>query len=188
MPTFFPVEMDYARNLLEDDPEAWERFFLKEVPFMEWVCTRTLERGGRPFTAQDVADDVAQALLRLLQGDRRLLRRFDGRARLSTYVGILARMASLERLRGEKRPPPALVRGGAAPGPVDELLVRERSDEVRSAMALLPGAERRAVEGFYDRGMTYLEIARDMGIAHGDVKALLASARERLGEMLKKNA
>ncbi len=176
-----------VQRLLADDPEAWRRFASDELQFMEWVCTRTLERSGLPFSVHDVADDVATALLRLLEKDRRLLRRFDGRARLSTYVGIVARSASLERLRSgrsaHRNPTP---REQEAPSPAEDLLRHETLQAVRQAMAALPGPERAALEAFYDRGLTYARIAETLGVPAAEVKALLASAKAHLGVLLGK--
>ena len=185
-------DLDTVALLLADDPEAWRAFARRELQFMEWVCTRTLERSGRPFSAQDVAEDVARAMLKLLDRDRRLLKRFDGRSRLSTYVGIVARSTSLERLRAEGRRPrpagPGIHEAVSSPAhPLDALVLEEIRQGVRGAMGALPERERQALEAFYDRGLTYPLVAHSLGVSVQEVKSLLASARARLAFVLKES-
>ncbi len=186
-----PPESDdlaFVRSLLADDPHAWRRFAGRELQFIEWVCTQTRERTGHSFSAHDIADDVSRAMFKLLERDRRLLRRFDARSRLSTYVGVVARTSTLERIRAERgRKLPAAQAEQTVPSPLDGLVIEETRDRVRAAMEGLPEPQRRVLEGFYMKGLTYELVAQELGMTHQDVKRLVASARIRLADLLGKS-
>lgn len=69
-------------------------------------------------------------------------------------------------------------------GPLEELIVREKSARLRRAIASLPQQMRRCVELSVYRDMRYPEIATSLGISVGTVKAQLFIARQKLRTFL----
>ena len=65
-----------------------------------------------------------------------------------------------------------------------ELIAREQSDLLRETIASLPEQMRRCIELYLYQELRYHEIARDLRLSIGTVKAHLSHARERLRDRL----
>jgi RNA polymerase sigma-70 factor, ECF subfamily len=72
-----------------------------------------------------------------------------------------------------------------SPGPQDQVEVKERSAQIRTALASLPANYRAVVELRHYQEMSYDEIAGELNIPLSDVKSNLFRARKLLAEKLK---
>src|SRR5207302_2402318 len=69
--------------------------------------------------------------------------------------------------------------------PLEEVaLVRALGDRVRSAIDVLPAAQRAALRLAYFGGRTYRQVARELGISEGTAKSRLRLALRRVRELL----
>ncbi|HLW26236.1 MAG TPA: sigma-70 family RNA polymerase sigma factor [Kiloniellales bacterium] len=83
--------------------EAWEGFIRAAAPLVLAAVRRALARAGRNDEAEDV---VQQVFERLCREDFRLLRTYDpGRAKLSTWLSVVANSTALDHLRRLQRVP-----------------------------------------------------------------------------------
>ncbi len=64
--------------------------------------------------------------------------------------------------------------------PLDQLISRERADRLWEALGRLKSLDRQALDAFYIRGHSLLEIAEELGVPLGTVKRRLHTARKRL--------
>lgn len=94
--------------------------------------------------------------------------------------------------RATRRPPLATAendvlecRGKATRTPLEDLVHREGRELVRSAVGRLRSIDRDALEAFYLRGMTLVEIAEEFDVPVGTVKRRLHVARNRLEASLR---
>jgi RNA polymerase sigma-70 factor (ECF subfamily) len=145
---------------------------------------------------EDAEDLVQETLVRALPA----LRRFEGRARLSTY--LLRAMTNLwkNRLRsrrrsrlvdwfrgsrqtegGERREPVVVDR---SPSPLDRLEQRDRARRVREGVVLLEPRRRLTLLLREVEELSYEEIAEMTGVPVGTVRSRLARAREELRQIL----
>lgn len=171
------------------DSRAFEAVARQHAPALYRVALRLTGR------REDAEDLVQETLVRSLPR----LRRFEGRARLSTYLfralGNLwknqlrsARRSRLvDRFRGTQREDGAL----AAPDPPDprplameRLEAAARAAQVRQAVARLEPTRRLTLLLREVEEMPYEEIAEATGVAVGTVRSRLARAREDLRRML----
>jgi RNA polymerase sigma-70 factor (ECF subfamily) len=141
---------------------------------------------------EDAEDLVQETLVRALPA----LRRFEGRARLSTYLVRSLGNIWKNRLRSKKRSRIVAWFGGAgereedegraivavddSPSPLERLEAEDRAEEVRRAVALLEPNRRltlllREVEEY-----SYEEISEMTGVPVGTVRSRLARARAEL--------
>lgn len=95
--------------------------------------------------------------------------------------------------RATRRPPLATAeneilehRGKQSPTPFEDAVDRERAELVRAAVAELRPIDRDALEAFYLRGKTLIEIAEEFDVPVGTVKRRLHVARHRLEESLRR--
>lgn len=76
-------------------------------------------------------------------------------------------------------------RGKPTRTPLEDLVHRERRELVRSAVGRLRPIDRNALEAFYLRGLSLVQIAEEFDIPVGTVKRRLHVARNRLEESLR---
>ena len=87
--------------LLDGDKGAWNRFVARHAAVIFSAVRRRLLPAGRGGDAEDVVQDV---FVRLCQHDFRLLRRYDAkRAKLTTWLTVVANSAAIDHLRRHKR-------------------------------------------------------------------------------------
>jgi RNA polymerase sigma-70 factor, ECF subfamily len=163
-------DLETVERLLASDPAAWERFTREVQP--------QLLRAAASI-AREAAEDVVQRVFAaLLENDRKLLRSFQGRSSLSTWLIGITRHQALSTVRREKArdlpTPPA-----AAPGPLEELLRVESEEQVAAALDSLPPRERLLLMLHYRDGLPYAEIAGFLGVSPNSVSPLLERARNR---------
>jgi RNA polymerase sigma-70 factor, ECF subfamily len=122
----------------------------------------------------------------------RIADRYDvTRARVDTWLFMIARSRVLDRLRRRQRqtkvtdavialdPPIDL-----APGPGEAVEIGERRTLVRSALAQLPPEQQRVLELAYYQGLSHREIAEQTGLALGTVKTRIRLGLEKLRSAL----
>lgn len=175
------------------DADAFEQLAREHAPRLYRLALRLTGR------VEDAEDLVQETLVRSLPA----LRRFEGRARLSTYLARALSNLWKNRLRSRSRSPlvgwfwlgrrRAEEDDGPDPEPADDapdavatLEARDRAGRVREAVAgLLP--ERRLTLLLREvEELSYEEIASATGVPVGTVRSRLARAREDLRRVLEK--
>lgn len=170
-----PDDREVIRDLLAGGPEAWDRFVREH----RLVVLKAVHAAANRFraTAADVEDAAGQVFLELVEDDAKLLKSFQGKSALTTWLSVIAyRTASREfsrRIRAREvetaRPP-----GRAAP----------RETEVLEQLEKLPETDRRALVLFHIEDSSYREIADRLGIPANQVGMVLLRAREKLAKIL----
>ncbi len=180
-----------VRRCADGDEAAWETFVDRYGPLLQALARRMLARRVGHASGPDVDEVVADVFLALLRKDRHLLRRYDPRWRLATYLGVVCRTAVSRRLtrRGRGRPWATLEEAGnvsADPPPDTPLsaLTTEEQGEVRArlerAMAGLSGRDRLLLKLRYLDGLDYGALAIALDVRPASIGPLLTRARRRL--------
>ena len=175
------------------DADAFEQMARQHAPRLFRLALRLTGR------REDAEDLVQETLVRALPA----LRRFEGRAKLSTYLARALgnqwknRLRSRERSRlvdwfrgrrdagdeddgGERAP------ADDAPSPLERLEARDRAGEVRRALVKLEPNRRLALLLREVEELSYEEIAEMTSVPVGTVRSRLARAREDLRGLLAK--
>ncbi len=164
---------------------AWEQFVDRFLPLIVHVVNQTgkTRLSSLPDGWRD--DLVAEVLLALVDDDFAVLRRFQERSSLGTYLVVVARRVALHKLETLQRTArPTSGNGSAAhdkavtsdDGPAHV----ERSDRVESLLKRLPEREAQAIRLFHFEHCSYREIGSHLGIPENSVGSLLSRARGRL--------
>lgn len=134
---------------------------------------------GSPELAHDAAQEAAIAAMTDLQR-LRVPDRFG-----AWFCGIALNVSRrwLRQLRFEV-PGLHLDRASQSPGPAEAAETAEIAARVRSAVTALPKGQRHAVLLFYLQGLSHREVAGELGISVGAVKARLHQARAALAPHL----
>lgn len=183
-------EADLVDRIRRGDSDAFEELAREVAPRLYRLAVHLTGR-------RDAAEDLVQeTLVRALPA----LRRFEGRARLSTYLqrtlGNLWKNSLRSRSRSrivdwlkigpgsDEGDAPELDPVDRAESAHDKLEEQERAVEVRAAVAKLP-PERRLVLLLREvEERSYEEIAAVTGVPVGTVRSRLARAREDLRGLL----
>ena len=185
-----PEPAELLAGVRRGDADAFEALARLYAPRMFRLAVRLTGR------REDAEDLVQETLVKALPA----LKRFEGRARLSTY--LLRAMTNLwkNRLRAKRRS--RLVdwfRGGRktedgellepvavdeSPTPLERLEQRDRARQVREAVSRLEPQRRLTLLLREVEEMSYEEIARMTGVPVGTVRSRLARARDDLRRLL----
>lgn len=151
----------------------WERHW-HAVYSYAWLLARNVS------DAEDITQETFLALVRRPQA-------FDpARAQLRTWMIAVVRRQYLNRRRGHLRESADLDfdRAEDSPEVIEDLILLERAEAVRSAVSALPEAQREALYLFEFEGLSMAEIASILNIETNAVKARLFRAREQLKRLL----
>ena len=146
--------------------------------FQPTVYAIALRRLANASDAMELTQEVFLHVLRRI-GQLREPERFAGWLRQ-----VAVRMAIN---RATRRVAPPSVEVGVLEGasqqtdePLDQLISRERAQRLWEALGRLKSLDREALDAFYIRGHSLLEIAESLGVPLGTVKRRLHTARKRL--------
>jgi RNA polymerase sigma-70 factor (ECF subfamily) len=165
------------------DQGALDRVFAREIPLLKRWASGRLPRWAREIV--DTDDLVQETVIRTLQRIEVFEYRAD--AALQAYL----RQAVLNRIRNEIRratrhPPPAALDSSAeadALSPLEALIGKQAVEAYDEALSALEPAEREAIIGRVELGLSYDQLAAALGRPSADAarmavgRALLKLAR-----------
>ncbi len=169
------------------DRDAFATLYDRYAPRVYGMAMRVL---GRDADAEAVVSDVFLSLWKDPHG-------FDpSRGALRTYVLLLARSRSIDRLRaGATRAErteaaaieslPEMVKRQHSDRPDTRLVEHENSDQVRTAVGRLEAKQRTPLEMAYFQGLTHAEIAEQLGEPLGTIKTRIRTALQTLRSALR---
>ena len=167
---------DVVRRAQGGDNNAFEQLYREHSPKVYALCLRL--SGGRTDEATELLQD---AFIRAWRG----LKNFRGDSAFSSWLHRLTVNAMLERARSDKRRT-ARVLFMEQPG-TELSVVEERPDakmDLENAIASLPEGARIVFVLHEIEGYQHAEIAEQLGVAEGTVKAQMHRARKLLMKAL----
>ncbi|MBE9010160.1 sigma-70 family RNA polymerase sigma factor [Pseudanabaenaceae cyanobacterium LEGE 13415] len=148
--------------------------------FVYGIAMKTL---GNPQEAEDLLQDVFLSLTRTNSFDPK-------RGSLKTYLAVLTRSRSIDRIRSRNSSVSFLARlkpttPEATPNtPFEEVFRNEQSEEVQSALAQLSEAEQHLLQLAYYDGLSQSEIATRLNLPLGTVKTRTRRSLLKLRQIL----
>ncbi|HET6951123.1 MAG TPA: sigma-70 family RNA polymerase sigma factor [Acidimicrobiales bacterium] len=174
------AERVLAERLSVGDETALADLYDRYAGFVYGLALRTL---GDRAAAEDVTQDVFVAVWEHPE------RIEPGRGTLRGYLGTVTHRRAVDLIRREearrRREQRAPGEPGDAPDLADGVVQADTSGKVRDAVALLPEAQRRALELAYFHGHTYRQVADALGIPEGTAKSRLRLGLQRIAEILR---
>jgi RNA polymerase sigma-70 factor (ECF subfamily) len=169
-------DRDLIQHARRGDAEAFGELVLRYQTSVFNVCYRILHERAE-------AEDMAQeTFLRA----RERLHTFDEERALGPWIRRVAANVCLNHLESEKRTAPLDEErdAGESRRPETQVEARERSEQIRTALASLPVHYRVVIELRHYQELSYDEIASELNIPISDVKSHLFRARKLLAEKL----
>lgn len=175
------TDRELAARLVAGDEAALREAYREHVAAVNGLAVRVLSNAA---LAEEVVQDV---FVRLWEQPER----FDAdRGRLRAFLLSMTHSRAVERVRSEeslRRRHAAAEREPAAlsddPARVTE--TRDVEQSVRAALAELPEVQRTPIEMAYYNGMSYREVAVELGEAEGTVKYRIRVGMQKLRAALR---
>jgi RNA polymerase sigma-70 factor (ECF subfamily) len=171
-----PSDRDLIQRARRGDAEAFGELVIRYQTSVFNVCYRILHER---LEAQDMTQET---FLRA----RERLQTFDDERLFGPWIRRVAANACLNHLEAQKQTAPLDEERAAdeGHGPESQVEARERSEQIRSALAALPVHYRVIIELRHYQGLSYDEIAAELHVPLSDVKSHLFRARKLLAEKL----
>ena len=188
-------------RLLAGECEAWSEFVDRYQRVVFARVNQILVQYGKRVEANESDDVVADLFTALLANNMRMLRRFEHRSTLATWLTIIAHRMSLRAAMKAKRkraktnqvdpatgqtPIQSLEQLAIDPAenPLARLMSTENRSKIRHKLTMLKEADRQVIELFHFKNLGYREIARHMGISENSVGSRLTRAQRRLRRLV----
>jgi RNA polymerase sigma factor (sigma-70 family) len=173
------AERSLAHRLRVGDEGALGELYDLHSSFVFGLALRVI---GDKQAAEDITQDVFVSFWERpdrYEPDRGTLRAFLGTLTHRRSVDFIRREEARRRRETKTSLEPRIAAG------VDESALRTlTSESVREAVALLPPAQREALELAYFHGHTYRQVADVLGIPEGTAKSRLRLGLQRIAELL----
>lgn len=174
------IDRNLLHRCLGQQPRAWEDFVDRFVGLVVHVVNHSAHSRGVRLSAPDRDDLVGEVFVSLLANDLAVLRRFEGKSSLATYLTVIARRVVVKKLLAHTGL--NTLGNGAAEVSADdrhEQRLQDR-DQVERLLGQLDGQEADVVRMFHLEGKTYGEISRMVGLPENSVGPLLSRARLKM--------
>lgn len=175
------AEID-LKALVGGDKRSWDAFCARYAPTINAAVRRAFGI-GRP-TQDDLLDAGQEVFLKLCRDQYRLLREFDpGRAKLATWIGVIAYSTTVDWLR--RRRPTANIddvpESSLAVQPVEQ-------EHLQIPEGLLSERQALVLKLIYDKEMDVAEIAKLLKVEAQTVRSTHHKALTRLREHFREPA
>ena len=180
------TDSELLDRLLAGESTGWQVFVDRWLGLISHVVRFSADCRGVHLSAADREDLVADVFVVLLERDLAVLRSFERRSSLATYLSVIARRVVVRRLMQRSGPsaPSSLPAGFASDEhangdpPVEQRVADQ--DQVAKMLGGLPENEAQVVRMFHLEGRSYNEISRSIGVPENTIGPVLSRARTRL--------
>jgi RNA polymerase sigma-70 factor (ECF subfamily) len=193
-------ERELVNSCIHHDRQAWERFVDQYANYIFSVIRSGLKVGHYPHSREDAEDIFAEVFLSLVEKDFHLLRMFEWRCSLKTWLWVIARKKVIRHFRkkGIKTIPipaaEAAQEGAGNPGPFisqetspDEAAhAQEKKAILEETLKDLSDRDRMCLVLYFYDGLSYKEIAKVVEVPANHVGILIHRAKKRLEKGLQK--
>lgn len=162
---------------------AWDAFVRRYAPLILAIARRSLRARGLSPAPDDLDDICENTFFAFVKDDFALLRAYDDRFALSTFVGVVARTQA-SRFARRRRMGGSDVDVAELPSRVADPATAVEEGDLRAALRetldAMPERDRQILTLFYFSDRDYRAIAAELKISANSVGAALHRARERL--------
>ena len=174
---------DDLGRLVAGDKAAWDGFVQRYARVIYAAVQRRLVPAGRSHEADDVAQDI---FVKLCSRDFKLLRNYDpARAKLSTWLTVIATSTTIDHLRRQSAPTTDLDSAPQAALAVEPKLPPMR---IKIPPELLSPRQALVIELLYRQELDVAEAAETMGVNPQTVRSMHHKALVKLREHFQEEA
>lgn len=178
------IDRQLIDRCLRHEPGSWIDFVDRYMGLIYHVIHHVGHNRSTTLNEADVEDICAEVLLRIVDDDYGVLRRFKGGSSLPTYLTVVARRIAVKEVARRQRDATrgyATVHRSSLPdeddGPDEPIAA---ADEVERMLRDLPEREAQVVRLYHLSGLNYRQIGKQLQIPENSVGPILAHARGRM--------
>ena len=196
---------DYDRELIQRclarTAGAWEDFADRFIGLVTHVVTHSADARSIRLKRHDVEDHVSEVFLQIIKNDFAVLRRFQGRSSLATYITVIARRVVVREFISKKLPQSSedsdagdgesdyvvafrmSLDTGKISIPDDEKSAEQQlinKEQIDALLAKLSDQEASVMRLFHMEGKSYDEISSLTGMPSNSIGPTLTRARAKL--------
>lgn len=179
---------DIDRKLIDrclgKEQGAWNDFVDRYLGLIYHVIHHVSHARSRPVSQADTEDIASEILLRIVDDDYEILRRYKAISSLPTYLTVIARRICVKQLVKRQREAElghAIAhRETTAKEGSGEVEAIASAEEVERMLEDLPEREAEVIRLYHLKFMNYREIGKKLGIPEASVGPILSKARKRL--------
>jgi RNA polymerase sigma-70 factor, ECF subfamily len=184
------IDRKLIDRCLRKESGAWNNFVDRYMGLIYHVIQYAAYARSRQLSVEDVEDIAAEILLKIVDNDYAVLKRFKGISSLPTYLTVISRRTCVKQLIKRQREEElghtnahrAFTDDGAS-GEIEAILT---SGEVERMLEDLSEREAEVVRLYHLKFLNYRQIGKQLGIPENSVGPILAKARKKLRESAEK--
>jgi RNA polymerase sigma-70 factor (ECF subfamily) len=180
------IDRSLVDRCLRKEPGAWNDFVDRYMGLIYHVIQHAAHARSRVLSSEDIEDIAAEILLKIVDDDYGILRRFKGTSSLPTYLTVIARRICVKELvrrhREEELGHTSAHRAAVDNGAGDEVEAIVTAEEVERMLEDLTPREADVVRLYHLEYQNYRQISKKLGIPENSIGPILAKARKRLRE------
>ena len=181
---------EFDRSLLKrclaEDPGAWKDFVDRFIGLFIHVVNHTAHARSVKLQRDDVDDLCADVFLALLADKYAILRSFQGKSSLATYLTVISRRIVVREMSRRRMAEAlghvnvhqtSLEQAAAEVVDIHPIEDREVVDDLLKHLSIQDGD---VVRAFHLDGKSYREISQELSIPENSVGSILSRARDKL--------
>jgi RNA polymerase sigma-70 factor (ECF subfamily) len=180
------IDRNLIDRCLRKEPGAWNDFVDRYIGLLYHVIQHAAYARSRVLSSEDIEDIAAEILLKFVDDNYSILRKFKGMSSLPTYLTVIARRIAVKELiqrhREEELGHTSAHRAFVDDGASDEAEAIASAEEVQRMLEDLPEREAEVIRLYHLKYQNYRQIGKKLGIPENSVGPILAKARKRLRE------
>lgn len=181
------IDRNILKRCLAEEPGAWKDFVDRFIGLFIHVINHVGHARSVRLSSDDVDDLCAEIFVALLANDFGILRRFQGKSSLATYLTVIARRIVVKEI-SRRRNAEMLGHVSAHQSSLEQAHAAARRDvqriedteQVERLLRDLPERDADIVRQFHLEGRSYGEISSRLGIPENTIGPTLSRARELL--------
>ena len=182
------ADLELLSLVLDGNENAWRELLRRFRGLIFRCITKALAKFEARLSNEDVNEIFSEVCFNLLRKDMRKLRAYDPNrgSKLGSWIGLISINTAYDHLRSTARQPlldridGCPDRVDVSPGPLDNLLQKERWDRLNDLASDFSARDRRFMELYYGRGMAPADVAKLMNISVKTVYSKKNKIRKRL--------
>lgn len=178
---------DIDRKLIDrclgKEPGAWNDFVDRYLGLIYHVIQHVAHARSRTVSQADMEDIAAEILLKIVNEDYEILKRFKGISSLPTYLTVISRRICVKEMIKRQREAElghSTAHRSAIGDLSGEVEAIATADEVNRMLEDLTEREAEVVRLYHLKFMNYREIGKKLGLPEASVGPILSKARKRL--------
>ncbi len=178
------IDSKLIDRCLRKEAGAWNDFVDRYMGLIYHVIQHVAYARSRLLSSEDVEDIAAEILLKIVDHDYSVLKKFKGLSSLPTYLTVISRRICVKELikrhREEELGHTNAHRAFVDDGLSDEVEAIVSAEEVERMLDDLSEREAEVVRMYHLKFMNYREIGKQLGLQENSVGPILAKARKKL--------